>query len=61
MGKTCSDILLTNVFSDQFSKAAEIRAKINPWDLIKLTSVCTAKENKKTTYRMGEKRFKGCN
>ena len=49
VGKTFSDISLTNVFSGQFSKATKVKAKINQWDLIKLTSFCTAKEtiNKK--------------
>ena len=54
-GKTFSDINLMNIFSGQSPKATEIRAKINQCDLIKLTSFCTAKETKKTTYRMGEK------
>ena len=62
IGKTFSDINLTNVFSGQSPKATEIKAKRNQWDLIKLTSFCTAKEtkkeNKKTTYRMGENSFK---
>ena len=53
-----SDINLTNVFSGQSPRAKEIKAKINQWDLIKLTSFCTAKgtikKSKKTTYRMGE-------
>uniref|UniRef100_A0A8D1T0A1 Uncharacterized protein n=1 Tax=Sus scrofa TaxID=9823 RepID=A0A8D1T0A1_PIG len=44
IGKTFSDINLTNVFLGQSPKAAEIKAKINQWDLIKLTSFCTAKE-----------------
>ena len=57
IGKTFSDISLMNIFSGQSPKATEIKAKINPWDLIKLTKFCIAKEtlkktNKKTTYGM---------
>ena len=57
MGKTFSNINRTNVFSGQSPKAIAIKAKINPWDLIKLTKFCIAKEtlkktNKKTTYGM---------
>ena len=51
IGKTFSDINCTNVFLGQPRKAIEIKAKINKWDLIKLTSFCTAKEtikNKQT-------------
>ena len=51
IGKTFSDINLTNVFSGQFPKAAEIKAKISQWDLMKLTGFCTAKETKKKTKR----------
>ena len=51
IGKTFSDINLTNVFSGQSPKATEIRAQINPWDLIKLTSFDTAKETKNKTKR----------
>ena len=40
-----------NIFSGQSPKATEIQTKINQWDLIKLTSFCTAKETKKTTKR----------
>ena len=50
-GKTFSDINLTNVSSGQSPKATEIKAKINQWDLIKLTSFCTAKETQKKTKR----------
>ena len=62
IGKTFSDINLTNVFSGPSPKVTEIKAKINQWDLIKLTSFCTAKETKKerkkTIYRMRENSFK---
>ena len=51
MGKTFSDINLTNVFSGQSPRATEIKAKINQWDIIKLTSCYTAKETKKKTKR----------
>ena len=50
ISKTFSDINHTNVLS-QSPKAIEIKAKMNKWDLIKLTSFYTSKEtiNKKTT------------
>ena len=44
IGKTFSDINLTNVFLGQSPKATETKAKINKWDLIKLIRFCTAKE-----------------
>ena len=62
IGRTFSDINLTKVFSGQSPKATEIRAKIKRWDLIKLTSFCSAKKrrkkNQETAYRMGESSFK---
>ena len=42
--KTFFDKDHSNVFLGQFSKAKEIKAKINKQDLIKLISFCTAKE-----------------
>ena len=51
MGKTFSDINRTNVFLGQSPKAIEIKAKINKWGLIKLTSFCTAKESIKKIKR----------
>ena len=51
IGKTFSDISLTNILSGQSPKAIAIKAKINPWDLIKLKSFCTTKETKKKTKR----------
>ena len=44
IGKALSDITCTNVFSDQFPKAREIKMSINQRDLIKFTSFCIAKE-----------------
>ena len=44
IGKTFSDINRSDVFLGQSPKAIEIKAKINKWDLIKLTSFCTVKE-----------------
>ena len=49
--KTFSDINLTNIFSGQSPKATEIKAKINQWALIKLTSFCTTEETKVKTKR----------
>uniref|UniRef100_A0A8D1MPD1 Uncharacterized protein n=1 Tax=Sus scrofa TaxID=9823 RepID=A0A8D1MPD1_PIG len=51
IGKTFSDINLTNVLLGQSPKATEIKAKIKQWDLIKLTNFCTAKETKKKPER----------
>ena len=51
IGKTFSDISLMNIFSGQSPKTTEIRAKINPWDPIKLKSFCTAKETQKKPKR----------
>ena len=42
--KTLSDINCTNVFLGQSPNVVEIKTKINQWELIKLTSFCTAKE-----------------
>ena len=56
--KTFSDINLTNVFSGQSPKATEIKTKINQWDLIKLRSLCTAKETiKESNHWNGRKQF----
>ena len=62
IGKTLSDINLMNIFSGQSPKAIEIRAKnklMGPHQTEKLLhSKGNPKENKKTTYRMGENIFK---
>ena len=51
IGKTLSDINIMNIFSGQSPKAIETRAKINPWDLVKLTSFCAPKETQEKTKR----------
>ena len=60
IGKTFSDINLTNVFLGHSPKATEIKAKVNQCDQIKPKSFCTAKEiiKTETTYLMGENCFK---
>ena len=45
IGKTSSDFNSTNVFLVELHKAIKIETKVNPWDLNKLLSFCTAKEN----------------
>ena len=60
IGKTFPDINLMQVSSGQSPKATEIRAKINQWDLIKLTSFCTAKDilkKQKDNLQNGRKYF----
>ena len=53
MDRNCSEILY-----DPPSRTMDIKTKLNKWDLIKLKSFCTVKENikkmKETTLRMGE-------
>ena len=44
IGKTFSDTNRTNVSVGQSPKATEIKAKINQWNITKMTSFCTAKE-----------------
>ena len=58
IGKTLSDINLMNIFSSQSPKATEISKNklMGPNQMEKLLhSKGNPKENKKTTYRMGEK------
>ena len=44
LGKTFLDINHSNIFLDLYSKAKEIKTKVNKWDLIKLKTFCTAKQ-----------------
>ena len=57
IGRTLYDINHSKIFFDPSPREMEIQTKINKWELMKLQSFCTAKENKqdeKTTLRMGE-------
>ena len=44
IGKTHFDIYHSNIFFDLSPRVMEIKTKINKWDLVKLKSICTAKE-----------------
>ena len=45
IGKTLSDINHSRIPYDPPLRILEIKAKINKWDLMKLKSFCTTKEN----------------
>ena len=45
ISRKISDIPCSNIFTDMPPKARDIKKRINKWDLIKLKSFCTAKEN----------------
>jgi len=45
IGKTLSDINHSRILYDPSPRIMEIKAKISKWDLIKLKSFCTMKEN----------------
>ena len=44
MGRTPYGISCSNTFSDPALRVMKIKTKLNKWDLIKLKSICTAKE-----------------
>ena len=45
IGKTLSNIHHSRILYDPHPRILEIKANINKWDLIKLKSLCTMKEN----------------
>ena len=45
IGRKISDIPHSNIFTDMSLKARDIKERIKKWDLIKIKSFCTAKEN----------------
>ena len=62
MGRTFHDINQSKILYYPPLGKMEIKTKVNKWDLIKLKSFRTAKENykqgEKTTFRMGENNSK---
>ena len=42
-GRKISDIPCSNILTDIFPKARDIKERINKWDLIKIKSFCMAK------------------
>ena len=44
IGRTFDDINQSKILYDPPPRGTEIKTKVNKWDLIKLTSFCTAKE-----------------
>ena len=51
IGRILFDINQSKIFFDPPRRVIEIKTKINKWDLIKLTSFCTAKETINKTKR----------
>ena len=45
IGRKISDIPCSNIFTNMSVRASDIKERINKWDLIKMKSFCTAKEN----------------
>ena len=45
IGRKISDIPHSTIFTDMSPRARDIKERINKWDLIKIKSFCTAKEN----------------
>ena len=45
IGRKISDIPHSNIFSDMYPGARDIKERINKWDFIKVKSFCMAKEN----------------
>ena len=45
IGRTLDDINQSKILYDPLPRVMEIKIKVNKWDLIKLKSFCTAREN----------------
>ena len=55
IGRTFFDTNCSNTFGNPTPRVMEIKTKINKWDLIKLKSICTAKETINKTKRQPTK------
>ena len=53
IGKTLCDIHHSRILYDPPPRILEKKAKINKWDLIKIKSFCTTKENISKNRQMG--------
>ena len=45
IGRKISNISHSSIFTDMSPRARDIKERINKWDLMKIKSFCTAKEN----------------
>ena len=45
ISRKISDIPCSNILTDTYPKARDLKERINKWDLIKIKSFCMAKEN----------------
>ena len=45
IGRRISDIPCSSIVTDMCPRARDIKERLNKWDLIKIKSFCTAKEN----------------
>ena len=45
IGRKISDIPCSNILTDMFPKATDIKGRINKWDFIKIKSFFMAREN----------------
>ena len=52
IGRKISDIPCSHIFTCMFSRARDIKERINKWEYIKIKSFCTANENSSKVKRL---------
>ena len=57
IGQTFSHVNNSNIFSDPPLRVNTVKTKINKWDLIKLKSVCMAKEIINKMYHLNGREY----